>query len=371
MAQLELKHHFINGPFLEVEQTSETLLVDFLDGEEVIHSGEINTKEWIRASRRWFSNWTIRVSDLRGVELYSHHFQLRGQNVRVYIDSKSLGDTLAWIPQVERFADAHPQTTVYVSYHWSGLIDESAYSNLVFIPPEAELSPCYATYSIGYYFEDIENHHPYDPRTRSLQEVASDILGLASEERLPRLIRAETAFTVSEYKPTVTVATTSTAKCKHWLAENGWQTIIDWLVNEGYEVEVIQKEHTDLENITNKTGDYPIGDRIDQIQDSEFFIGLASGLSWLAWALEKPVVMISGFSLPETEFLTNCERVINYDVCHGCWNDVRHEFARNEWNWCPRQEGTYREHECSREISVEMVLQAIQSTIKQIHNLME
>ena len=37
-------------------------------------------------------------------------------------------------------------------------------------------------------------------------------------------------------------------------------------------------------------------DVIDDLSTCEFFIGLSSGLSWLAWACELPVVIVSGFS---------------------------------------------------------------------------
>ena len=369
MANIELRHHFVNGPFVEVISSDQPLLVEFIANGQVIHAGQVEAGQWIRASRCWFCNWQISVSSQTGDELYVHEFNSKDQNIRVYLDSKSLGDTLAWIPQVERFAEAHPEATVYVSYHWPNLIDESAYPNLVFIPPDAELSPCYATYSIGYYFDDIDNHHPHDPRTISLQTVASDILGLSASERRPKLMRQSDPEIKRARR--VTIATTSTAACKYWLHEGGWQEIIDWLRDEGYEVMVIQKEPTELLRIIDNSGNHPISERIRQIEASDFFIGLASGLSWLAWALEKPVLMISGFSLPKTEFRSNCERIINSDVCHGCWNDIQFTFSRNEWDWCPRHAKTMRQHECSYAISTEMVMSGAQRLIEGIESQKE
>lgn len=354
---MELRHHFVDGPFLEVLSADAPVLVEFLSGAQVIHSGVIKQGEWIRANRRYYCEWTIRVSDLHGGILYEYLFDIESQNIRIYLDSKSLGDTLAWIPQVARFAEAHPSTTIYVSYHWANLIDESAYSNLTFISPQDELSPCYASYSIGYYFEDLENRHPADPRLRSLQNVASDILGLSEEERRPLLLNSSIAPVAGNR--TVTIATTSTSACKHWLYPGGWQAVVDWLVGQGYRVSVIQKEPTNLHGIIDETGDQPITERIRQIYDSEVFIGLASGLSWLAWAINKPVIMIAGFSLPHTEFSSNCERIINRNVCHGCWNDPSHIFQRDDWNWCPNHDGSERQHECSRQISPEQVLAAL------------
>jgi ADP-heptose:LPS heptosyltransferase len=44
------------------------------------------------------------------------------------------------------------------------------------------------------------------------------------------------------------------------------------------------------------------------ISNSEFFIGLSSGLSWLAWTLNKEVIMISNFTEENHEF--KCHRPI-------------------------------------------------------------
>ena len=57
------------------------------------------------------------------------------------------------------------------------------------------------------------------------------------------------------------------------------------------------------------TGNIPIRDRAAVISGADMFIGMASGLSWVAWACNVPVIMISGFSLPFAEF--PCFRVIN------------------------------------------------------------
>ena len=72
----------------------------------------------------------------------------------------------------------------------------------------------------------------------------------------------------------------------------------------------------------DETGDRPLQERARWLKHAEFFVGLSSGLSWLAWAAGTPVVMISGFTHPTNEFDTPY-RVINYHACNSCWNDVR------------------------------------------------
>ena len=97
------------------------------------------------------------------------------------------------------------------------------------------------------------------------------------------------------------------------------------------------------------------------IYNSRFFIGLSSGLSWLAWALETPVVMISNFTEANHEF--SFHRVTNTSVCHGCWNDHQYKFDKGDWDWCPVHKGTERQFECHKEITPEMVTEEIKKLL--------
>ncbi|WP_236912374.1 autotransporter strand-loop-strand O-heptosyltransferase [Cronobacter sakazakii] len=103
------------------------------------------------------------------------------------------------------------------------------------------------------------------------------------------------------------------------------------------------------------TGNLPLRDRVALLEHAEFFIGLGSGLSWLAWGCRIPVVLISGFSLPASEFYTPW-RVINTHVCNGCWDDVRLNFDHQDYFWCPRHKGTDRQYECTRFITGKQVI---------------
>ena len=99
------------------------------------------------------------------------------------------------------------------------------------------------------------------------------------------------------------------------------------------------------------------------IHHSEFFIGLSSGLSWLSWAIGKHVVMISNFTEEDHEFTSNCTRIINKSVCNGCWNNPKHKFDKGDWNWCPEYKNSYRQFECHKRITGEMVINKIKNLI--------
>jgi len=162
----------------------------------------------------------------------------------------------------------------------------------------------------------------------------------------------------------------STAQCKYWNNDQGWINTVEYLNNLGYKVYCIDKNYSfgAIEkmnliphNAIDKTGDVSLHERIKQICSADFFIGLGSGLSWLAWACKKPVIMISGFSDPKSEFYTPY-RVHNKNVCNSCWNDSSIEFDKGNWLWCPRN----KNFECSKEITFEMVKEKIDQCINDL-----
>ena len=172
----------------------------------------------------------------------------------------------------------------------------------------------YAQYNIGVYHDDRENKHPRDWRTIPLQRVASDILGLEYKEIRP-IIDTSEVYTASVKRPKryVCISEFSTAQCKFWNNPTGWQQLVDKIVAAGYNVVAISKEKTNLKNVIDATGNH-IDITKGTLLGCEFFIGLASGLAWLAWALGKKVVMISGFSEPFEEFQSNNIRIAGVGV---------------------------------------------------------
>ena len=72
------------------------------------------------------------------------------------------------------------------------------------------------------------------------------------------------------------------------------------------------------------------------IHNADFHIGTGSGLSWLAWAVGTPTILISSFSKPYTEFQNNIIRLYNDNELSGYYNTGT--FDKNNWNWNPIKE---------------------------------
>jgi autotransporter strand-loop-strand O-heptosyltransferase len=312
--------------------------------------------------RKWFTPWIVEVYQ-DGELIYEFDFEksLRRGKVCISIDSASLGDTLAWVPVAEEFRRKY-DCDLYVDSFWSELLCQY-YPEIRFHHSGYREPGTNAVFGLGWYEETDRNTHRRDPRTISLQQVAGDILGLDIPSdvlfhHIPETVYKSTPLIEGKY---VCIAMDSTANAKHWHYPDGWQILVDHLNSQGYQVVVIQKQGTSLKGVIDKTGNFDILERAVDIYHSQFLIGIGSGLSWLAWSLSKPVIMISGFSDPKCEFSTKNYRIINKNVCNGCFNDPAHKFDRGDWNWCPRLKDTERRFECTTSITPEMVFDAIKS----------
>ena len=174
------------------------------------------------------------------------------------------------------------------------------------------------------------------------------------------------AFNRSQFanRKQVAIAIHSTSQAKYWNNPLGWQGLVNYLNGHGYKVVLISKEGNGYMGNYHPEGvvQLPQGSLeqvIETLQQSELFIGIGSGLSWLSWACETPTVIISGFSEAYTETITNTYRIeAPVGACRGCFN--RAVLDAGDWNWCPDQKGTERQFECSKLITVEQVIEVIE-----------
>jgi autotransporter strand-loop-strand O-heptosyltransferase len=356
--------HFVEGPFGEAKGNSQDKSFyefDFIDvkNNSNVHNNTMGINCWTRPFRKYYTDWLVQIRKNGKLE-YEHRFDPAGKNILISFDSKSLGDTIAWFPYVEEFRKKH-NCNVWLSTFWNDLFKhQPKYNKIRFITPGTIVQDLYASYTIGC-FDNDTNKNKNLWRRVPLQKVCSDIIGLEYKEIKPEIGVHINNLPIKEKY--ITLSEHSTFQCKYWLYPNGWQTIVDWLNEKGYKVAVISKEKTNLKNIIDLT-DKPMAETISNIAYSELFIGVSAGPSWLAWALNIPVVMISGYSEEWAEFKSGVERIINKDVCHGCFNDPTLDFNKGNWNWCPRLENTERQFECTKTITPEMIKEAIERILK-------
>ena len=365
------KFNFVRGGFMEIlGEKKGDFTLEFFDkkNQKIIHSGTMGNNMWTRTNIKYYVNYRIKVKDNSNDKvIFEHNYNPENKRVYIHLDSKALGDTLAWFPFVEEFRKKWKCKMITSTWHNDWFKEK--YPEIEFKEPGQEVYDLYAMYGLGWYYNDDKistDDHPSNFRTYPLQKTATEILGLDYKEIKPKLTFKNKGNNLEKY---VCIAPHASAHAKYWMYPGGWQTIIDYLNDKGYKVLLITQEllgddwHDSklgktLKRVIDKSGDYTIENRANDIMNSELFIGLGSGLSWLSWALGTKTILISGFSKPYSEF-SDCERIFPTDPnkCNGCFN--RHKLDAGDWEWCPDHKDTDRMFECTKSIKPSEVINAI------------
>ena len=336
-----------------------------LDTGNILYETELKAGR-VNSTKRYYVRFRLEVWQ-QGESVFAHDYSAADRKVLVQFPVGTLGDTLGWFPYAVKFKQKHGcRLTCGMAERLIPLFRD-AYPDISFVTHE-EIKPeqYYATYSMGLFFDDKDfMFQPCDFRHVGLHRTAGYILGVDPTEMRPRIVIPDSSRPIAE--PYVVIATQSTTQAKYWNNPTGWHEIISFLKKAGYRVICIDQKPVHGAGLVwnhiphgaeDETGDRPLLERARWIKHADFFVGLASGLSWLAWCTGTPVVLISGFSLPNTEFDTPY-RVINYHACNGCWNDPKVRFDHKDFLWCPRHAGTPRQLECTRLITAEQVKQTL------------
>lgn len=348
----------------EVEGTWKIRLSD-LDTGNILYETSLKGGR-INSSKRYFVRFQIKAW-IDGEEVFSHDHAVAGQPVLIQLPVGTLGDTMGWFPYAIRFQRTTGCVLTVAMAEVLIPLFREAYPEITLVTHEAcQTDGFYATYNIGLFFDDADNvFQPTDFRLVGLHRTAGYILGVDPAEAPPSIVIPATGRPIAE--PYVCIAVQSTTQSKYWNNPNGWREIVKFLKDAGYRVVCIDQKPVHGHNLVwnhiphgveDMTGDHPIAERARWLHHSAFFVGLSSGLSWLAWASGTPVVMISGFTHPTNEFATPY-RVINYHTCNSCWNDPRVRFDHKDFLWCPRHANTPRQFECTRLITPDQVKAAI------------
>ncbi len=310
---------------------------------------------------QYFIRWHVEIYR-DDKKIFNHTLNLEGQSVLLAFRLCGLGDLIALLPFVREFKKRHhcelsiclPDYMCEFAAHLYPEISQVDKINF----------KTYATYYPVMIMADCLTV-PVDARNLPLERAGGAILGL---ETLPAKPKFKPTAPKLFSEPYVCIGVQATTPRKGWLYPGGWKIIVDYLKSLGYRVFCIDKKNFQQEgkysaampdNAEDFTGDFSIMERANMLYHADFFIGLSSGLAWLADAVNCPVVMICGFSQDWFEFYTPY-RVANRLVCNGCFNDIRVSFIKKI---CPYHNGTTRELECQKKIYPSQVIDAINRLI--------
>jgi autotransporter strand-loop-strand O-heptosyltransferase len=362
-----LRYDFNDGCRVALPDTGHPWRVRISDIEtgNILFETEIKAGR-INSTKRYFVSFRLEAWQ-EGERVLLHDYCAAGREVLIRLPVDTLGDVLGWFPYAVKFKERHGCKLTCAISHKLHPLFQNAYPDISFIT-EQEIQPerYYAAYTIAVYFKegavyDYKDKVPCDFRRVGLHRAAGYILGVDPTEVPPRISIPDQSRPIAERY--VCIAVQSTLQAKYWNNPTGWREVVSFLREAGYRVFCIDLKHTHGQGLVltrmpegaeDETGDKPLLERARLLKHADFFIGLSSGLSWLAWAVGTPVVMISGFTHPTNEFFTPY-RIINYHTCNSCWNDPLVKFDRHDFLSCPRHKDTPRQFECTRLITAEQV----------------
>ena len=262
--------------------------------------------------------------------------------VYVHLESSQLGDNIAWLPYIDLAREKY-NWEVYTNFHYQDLFGD-VYPQLNYYQPR--------------FYDKLVSIDITD-REKPLQWSGADALGVEYVEIRPR-------FNVSKLIKTegnnVTFSEFGSNYAKSWTNPVGWLKVIKYINSIGYTPIAISKEVSTLSNIKNCTG-ADLKTVCNLIYSSNVYIGVSSGLAWLAWCLGVPVIMLSGHTHSYFEFVENCVRIGPPDgICRGCYNN---NSLKVNWEdvWCPHHKNTYRQHECTYTIEPNEVIKSLKTII--------
>lgn len=358
--------NYYEGPFVEILGGFNHIYhVKFInnDNDTILYETNITKNSWCRCSILYYINWRIEIINLVTNKVITDKFDINNKVIRVKLESSSLGDTIAWLPHINQFAEKH-NCNVLVSTFKNFLFDTTKYKKLQFVETQQYFNT-YTTYNIGWFYDnDVFNRfkNPRDFRNIPLQSVTTDILGLETSPLKPFIKVNDTSRPLQN--KFICIAIHSTTQAKYWNNPTGWQEITDYYKSKKYEVVLVSSEGDGYMGNKNPEGviymkDNSMDTLINYLYNCDLFIGISSGISWLSWALNKKTVIISGFSKPVTEPLDdNIIRIFNESVCNGCFNSYKLDVS--DWNWCPVYKETDKQFECSKEITSHDVINNIE-----------
>jgi len=277
---------------------------------------------------------------------------LEGKEILMHFDSFCLGDTICFSAFIDAFLEYHKPKKVIISTFFPHLF-KSTDDRYEFINANQKLKLTIdKLLDVGY------DKNSLDDTKGGMMYAAKRTMLLPQETKPGKCPVIPYERKVIPNK--IAIAPESLKKIAQWnfFGNYGWQQLVNEIVNSGFVVSNVSYENTmSLKNVTGFHGHDDIRVALNEILSSRVFVGLSSGLAWLAWAYDVPVVMISGFTKEHNEF--DCFRVVNKFSCNGCFN-----LFQNIQSTCPLFLGTDRENECHKSITPKMIIDKINEVLK-------
>ena len=286
--------------------------------------------------------------------------------VTIKCNSFALGDTLACVAVVEHYRQTFNLPKIYFDcIDWMWEYFAPAYTNIEFTKIE---NP-----------EIILNYHFDLPVQKGFAFDLYQIPISFKKEFVWDFVKPKIVYKPKAKRqilnPYFVFSMHSTAQVKYWNSGKRtdqtqsprWRDLCVLLENIGIEGVLVDKHYgfgtapywnEPPENCKKVIG-RPFNEVLEMLIYAEFFVGLSSGMSWVALALGKKTCMIAPWAYDENEFGSSHEehiRIQSKSHCTDCWSALSQTFNKNDWYWCPLKQNTSEEFSCSSSIQAKDVI---------------
>lgn len=274
--------------------------------------------------------------------------------VLVDIESYSLGDSVAAVAVISKYQKQNNyEVTVICNYPF---LFVNSYPDLKFLNRNEPITDSY----------DKKINTLCKFELPLIEGYAKDF-DITTEDIIPKVDSVNNVRPIKNKY--VCIGVHSTAQCKYWNYPGGWDTLCRMFRKKGITPVVVERD--ELFGIEGHMNGLPqsavkkigmkFSDVINHIQHCEFYIGLSSGLSWVAQGLGKPTVIISNVTSKDHEFIDEKTlRIYDEKICHGCIH--KEPFDDSDWLWCPvYRNDDLRRHLCTKLITPTDVMTKIEN----------
>jgi len=262
------------------------------------------------------------------------------------------------MPVFEKFRIKHNcMLIVHVSRSLYVNVVQKSYPNIIFTTDYSLLinESIYAIYEVDMKYCDEMFYQTY-PCYNSPQQTALDFLGIKGK-LLPLSIDTTDDKPIIDGKYVCITEHGQSNPEKSWLYPNGWQTVANYLVDNGYKVVPISSEPTNISGtgIINKTG-IGLKEMIQYIKYSSLFIGGSTAPTHISHCLGIPTIMIVTNTWQIEELPIHYVYNHTEGTCFGCYTRESKDngVTCNKRNPYP---------ECSMNITPNMVIETIKKVL--------
>lgn len=368
---MKFRYNFHLGACLEYIGTKDDppVKVQFidLDTNGVRYETTLTPSTWASADQKQFIKWYIKITTLDNSILWQHTLDLSGQRVIIAYPYTTLGDFLCWMPVFEMFRVKH-NCRLIVQCSRIEYINAvcKSYPNIFFTTEYAKLinEGVYAVYEPSLQIYDSVFWDGKYPRYTTPQQAVLQCLGLKYQPQQLRIDYDDTRPDVDGKYVCLTEYGLSNFE-KNWLYPMGWQTVANFLMENGYKVIPISNEPTNLvgDGIIDRTG-LSISEMARYIKYADCMVGAATAAICVGTATNTPTICISTNTWMDTDFPLHFVYNHTEGTCFGCYTWKKQESGscdkKHRVDWAPNWIDV---PECSLNITPEMVINKIKDVL--------